>query len=84
MPADPAPRDPALDLIASIVRAITEPFVQQPQLPALDFADMRTAFLDGGLAAFGQGEAEGEDRAIKAAERAIADLKRAIREDQAE
>lgn len=73
------PDDPALDLVAAIVRSIAEPLTQQPRLPALDPADVRSVLLNGGRAVFGQGEAEGENRAVAAAELAMADLKRFMR-----
>ena len=83
-PFDRLSSDPALDLIATIVRAVSEPLAQQPRPPALDPADLRTVLLNGGRAAFGRGEAEGENRAAIAAEHAIADLKRFMRENKPE
>ena len=66
------------DLNAAIVQSITQPLVQQPASPALDFADIRTALVNGGRGYFGQGEAVGAP--CGPAEATIADLKRAIRE----
>lgn len=70
------PSDPALMLIAAIIRSLTQPLAQQPSLVGLDPADLRAGLENGHRAAFGQAEAEGEDRAIVAAEAAILDLKR--------
>lgn len=38
--------------------------------------------MDGGRAVFAQGEAEGPDRAIRAADAAIAELKRKLRQQE--
>ncbi len=59
------------DLIYQSVKSITDLMVHPGQID-LDFADVRSA-LDGmGKAMMGTGEANGEDRAIQAAEKALA------------
>jgi len=67
------------DDIAAVIRAITELVTDPPNLIGFDFADLRTAFIGGGRAVFAQGEAEGPDRARRAADAALADLKRQLR-----
>ncbi len=52
------------------VRGVTDLMVN-PGLVNLDFADIRTVMAEMGKAMMGTGEAEGEDRAVKAAEIAI-------------
>lgn len=52
------------------VRGVTDLMVR-PGLVNLDFADIRTAMLEQGKAMMGTGEAEGDKRAIEAAESAI-------------
>jgi cell division protein FtsZ len=52
------------------VRGVTDLMVN-PGLVNLDFADIRTVMAEMGKAMMGTGEAEGEDRAMKAAEAAI-------------
>ncbi len=52
------------------VRGVTDLMVR-PGLVNLDFADIRTAMLEMGKAMMGTGEADGEKRAIEAAESAI-------------
>lgn len=52
------------------VRGVTDLMVR-PGLVNLDFADIRTAMLEQGKAMMGTGEADGEKRAIEAAESAI-------------
>ena len=52
------------------VRGVTDLMVA-PGLVNLDFADIRTVMAEMGKAMMGTGEAEGENRAIKAAEAAI-------------
>ena len=77
------PDDPALDEIAAVIRATTSLVANEPNLVGFDFADLRMALKDGGPAVFGEGEAAGpagQDRAIRAAEAAIADLKRKLRQ----
>ena len=73
--------DPAHDEIAAVIRATTSLVTNEPNLVGFDFADLREAFKDGGNAVFGEGEAAGppeEGRATRAAEAAIADLKRKL------
>ena len=53
------------------VRSITDLMVM-PGLINLDFADVRSVMSEMGKAMMGTGEAEGENRALEAAERAIA------------
>jgi cell division protein FtsZ len=53
------------------VRGVTD-LMMMPGLINLDFADIRTVMSEMGKAMMGTGEASGEDRAIKAAEAAIA------------
>ncbi|MFI3241132.1 MAG: cell division protein FtsZ [Alphaproteobacteria bacterium] len=53
------------------VRSITD-LMMMPGLINLDFADIKSIMEDKGKAIMGTGEAEGEDRAIKAAELALA------------
>ena len=72
--------DPAYLFITAIIRSLTQHLAQQPALPGLDVADLRTGLADGGRGYFGQAEASGPGRAIRAAEGAIADLKRNIRQ----
>ena len=52
------------------VKGVTDLIVKQGRIN-LDFADIQTVMLEMGKAMMGTGEAEGEDRAIKAAELAI-------------
>ena len=58
-------------VLQSGVRGVTDLMVM-PGLINLDFADIRSAMLEMGKAMMGTGEATGEDRAIQAAEKAIA------------
>jgi cell division protein FtsZ len=58
------------DVLHSGVRGVTDLMVM-PGLINLDFADIRTVMSEMGKAMMGTGEAEGEDRAIQAAEAAI-------------
>jgi cell division GTPase FtsZ len=67
------------DRIAAAVRAITTLVTGPPTLPGFDFAFLVDAFTGGGCAVFGEGEAEGPDRAIRAADAAIADIRRQLR-----
>jgi cell division GTPase FtsZ len=64
--------------IAAVIRAVSGLVTGEPNLVGFDFADLRLALKDGGSAVFGQGEAAGPDRATRAAEAAIADLKRKL------
>lgn len=57
-------------VLQSGVRGVTDLMVR-PGLVNLDFADIRTAMLEMGKAMMGTGEAEGDKRAIEAAESAI-------------
>jgi cell division protein FtsZ len=52
------------------VRGVTDLMIQ-PGLINLDFADIRTVMSEMGKAMMGTGEADGEDRAVRAAEAAI-------------
>lgn len=52
------------------VRSITD-LMMMPGLINLDFADIKSIMEDKGKAIMGTGEAEGEDRAIRAAEQAL-------------
>ncbi len=52
------------------VKGVTDLIVKQGRIN-LDFADIQTVMLEMGKAMMGTGEADGEDRAIKAAELAI-------------
>ncbi len=58
------------DVLHSGVRGVTDLMVM-PGLINLDFADIRTVMTEMGKAMMGTGEAEGENRAIAAAEAAI-------------
>ena len=53
------------------VRSVTDLMIM-PGLINLDFADVRTVMMDMGRAMMGTGEADGDNRAIEAAEAAIA------------
>ncbi|HEV7658533.1 MAG TPA: cell division protein FtsZ [Allosphingosinicella sp.] len=63
--------DLADDVLQQGVRGITDLMVQ-PGLINLDFADVRTIMAYPGKAMMGTGEACGDDRALRAAEQAIA------------
>ena len=58
------------NVLMSGVRAITEA-ISNPGLVNLDFADVRSIMSEQGRAKIGIGEAEGENRAMRAAEAAI-------------
>lgn len=58
------------NVLYSGVRSITD-LMMMPGLINLDFADIKSIMEDKGKAIMGTGEAEGEDRAIKAAEQAL-------------
>jgi cell division protein FtsZ len=58
------------DVLYSGVRSVTDLMII-PGLINLDFADIRTVMTEMGKAMMGTGEAEGENRAIQAAEAAI-------------
>jgi cell division protein FtsZ len=59
------------EVLHSGVRGITD-LITSPGLVNLDFADIETVMSEKGKAMMGTGEASGEDRAIRAAEAAIA------------
>jgi len=59
------------DVLQAGVRGVTDLMVM-PGLINLDFADIRTVMSEMGKAMMGTGEAEGEQRGLKAAEAAIA------------
>jgi cell division protein FtsZ len=59
------------EVLHSGVRGITD-LITMPGLINLDFADIKTVMSEKGKAMMGTGEASGEDRAIRAAEDAIA------------
>lgn len=59
------------DVLHAGVRGVTD-LITSPGLVNLDFADIETVMREKGKAMMGTGEASGEDRAIKAAESAIA------------
>lgn len=63
-----------------MIRAITGLVTGLPNLIGFDFADLRTALIEQGCAVFAEGEAEGPDRARRAADAAIADLRRRLRD----
>lgn len=73
------PPDPAHDRITAILAAITGLVTGPPNLIGFDFADLRAALVDGGRAVFGQGEAEGPGRAIRAADAALDDIRAQLR-----
>jgi cell division protein FtsZ len=58
------------DVLHSGVRGITD-LITMPGLINLDFADIRTVMSEMGKAMMGTGEADGDDRAVMAAEKAI-------------
>ena len=58
------------NVLYSGVRSITDLMIM-PGLINLDFADIKSIMQDKGKAIMGTGEAEGEDRAVKAAEQAL-------------
>src|SRR5579864_3758093 len=58
------------DVLHSGVRGVTD-LIVMPALINLDFADIKTVMSEMGKAMMGTGEAEGEERALKAAEAAI-------------
>jgi cell division protein FtsZ len=72
--------DPAHDEITATIRAITKLVADPPNLIGFDFADLRLALLNQGRAVFGEGEAKGPDRARRAVDAALADLRRKLRE----
>ena len=76
--------DPAHDAIAAVIRAMTSLVTEPPTLICFDFVDLGVFVKERGRAYFGEGEAEGPDRAIRAADAAIADLKRQLRQEREE
>nr|QIM10296.1 hypothetical protein PlAlph_0500 [uncultured Alphaproteobacteria bacterium] len=58
------------NVLYSGVRSITD-LMMMPGLINLDFADIKSIMQDKGKAIMGTGEAEGDDRAIRAAEQAL-------------
>ncbi len=58
------------EVLYQAVKGITE-VITKPGLINLDFADLKTVMQSGGYALMGTGEAEGEERALTAARRAI-------------
>ncbi len=63
--------DYANEVLHGAVQGISE-LVTRPGLINVDFEDLRTVMSERGVAMMGMGYASGEDRAIKAAEQAIA------------
>ncbi len=59
------------DVLQDGVRSVTD-LIVRPGMINLDFADVRAVVADMGRALMGAGEAEGDDRALRAAEAAIA------------
>jgi cell division GTPase FtsZ len=78
------PDDPAHDRITAILAAITELVTGEPSIPCVDIVDLRHVLVDTGRAVFGQAEADGPDRAIRAAEAAMDNLKRTLRQEAEE
>jgi cell division GTPase FtsZ len=70
------------DRSTAVIRAITFLVTYPPNLIGFDISDFRAVFIDGGRAVFGEGEAEGPDRAIRAADAAIADIRRQLRDGE--
>jgi cell division protein FtsZ len=58
------------DVLHAGVRGVTD-LIVQPGMINLDFADIRSVIAEMGKAMMGTGEAEGEERAVKAADLAI-------------
>lgn len=67
--------DPALDRMTEVIRALVE-IMGSGRWPAVDFQDERAVLGEGGRGVVGTGEAEGPDRAMRAARRALADVAR--------
>lgn len=59
------------DVLLNAVRGITE-VIMHPGFINVDFADVRTVMTQGGVSIMGIGSAEGEERAVKATQEAIA------------
>ncbi|UJS26180.1 cell division protein FtsZ [Thiothrix winogradskyi] len=60
----------ANDVLLKAVQGIAE-LITNPGLINVDFADVRAVMMNGGVTMMGSGEAQGEDRASKAAQMAI-------------
>lgn len=60
----------ANDVLLKAVQGIAE-LITSPGLINVDFADVRAVMMNGGVTMMGSGEAQGEDRASKAAQMAI-------------
>lgn len=81
-PADPKQMQPygaaEADARAYAVIKVISDLMTKPQLVGVDFADLRWLLMQadggGGQAVCGHGTASGPDRAVKAAEAALADL----------
>lgn len=58
------------EVLMRAVKGITE-LITKPGLVNLDFADIRTVMQKGGVAMIGLGEADGEDKAIESAKKAL-------------
>ncbi len=58
------------EVLMRAVKGLTE-LITKPGLVNLDFADVRTVMQKGGVAMIGLGEADGEDKAIESAKRAL-------------
>ena len=63
--------DYANEVLHGAVQGISE-LVTRPGLINVDFEDLRTVMSERGMAMMGMGQASGEDRAVKAAQKAIA------------
>jgi hypothetical protein len=74
------PPDPAFDRITAILAAITGLVTGPPDLIGFDLADLRAGLIECRLGLFGQGEASGPDRAIRAADAALADIRQQLRD----
>ena len=71
--------DPAHDRITAIIAAITGLVTGPPSLIGFDIADLRAGLIGGGRAVFAQADASGPDRAIRAADAAIAGIREQLR-----
>lgn len=58
------------EVLTKSVKGITE-MITKPGLINLDFADLRTVMLNGGVAMIGLGEAQGQNRALEAVNKAL-------------
>jgi cell division GTPase FtsZ len=66
--------------LTAVIRAIADLLRDEHTIPCVDLVDLRHVLVDAGCAVSGQGEAEGPGRAIRAADAALADLRRQLRE----